>query len=173
MTYLLNRFFNYQAWANQAFFDSLESLDRAKHPAEFHQALRLLNHIHVVAQVFAGHLTGRAHGYSSDNTEDTPDLADLRRAVALSDQWYCDYLPNITVDELSETIAFTFTDGDKGAMTREEVLGHVVTHGCYHRGEIGRILGQTAVPLPWDTFAVFLHQSEPERRRHGALQPAL
>lgn len=173
MSHLLSRFLSYQSWANQAFFDSLESVDQTRHPNEYHQAIRLLNHIHVVGQIFAGHLTGRPHGYAADNTEETPEMADLRHAVTISDQWYCDYLSTLTGDALAETIAFTFTDGDRGAMTREEMLGHVVTHGCYHRGEIGRILGPTDASLPWDTFAVFLHQTQPERRRHDALQLAL
>ena len=64
-------------------------------------------------------------------------------------------------------IAFTFTDGGRGAMTREEMLFHVVTHDGYHRGEVGRMLKQIQSPLPWDTFAVFLHQDQPERRGQG------
>ena len=79
---------------------------------------------------------------------------------------------------LSQSIAFVFTDGDQGYMTREEMLTHVVTHTGYHRGEAGRLLTQAAardghgVYLPWDTYAVHLHQTEPERRRQGAALPA-
>jgi uncharacterized damage-inducible protein DinB len=49
-------------------------------------------------------------------------------------------------------------------MSREEMLTHVVTHGGYHRGEVGRILAQLSVSPPWDTFAVYLHKTEPSRR---------
>jgi uncharacterized damage-inducible protein DinB len=69
---------------------------------------------------------------------------------------------------LAEVLAFTFTDGDAGRMTRGEMLAHVVLHGGYHRGEVGRILRQLAITPPWDTFAVFLHQTEPGRRLREA-----
>jgi uncharacterized damage-inducible protein DinB len=49
-------------------------------------------------------------------------------------------------------------------MSRQEMLTHVAVHGTYHRGEVGRILRQLSAPLPWDTFAVYLHQAQPERR---------
>jgi uncharacterized damage-inducible protein DinB len=170
---LFNSFFSYQAWANSAFFDALETLDRIQHGIEHHQARRLINHSHVVAQIFASHLLGRPHGYTSDNTAETPELAELRSAVAASDQWYIDYVRSITPEQRCEKIAFSFTDGDKGCMTREEMLSHVIIHGGYHRGEIGRILAQTSAQLPWDTFAVFLHQTQPDRRQQGALELVL
>lgn len=172
MTDLFNSFFSYQAWANNAFFDALKTLDRTQHEIEHHQARRLINHTHVVAQIFAAHLLGRPHGYTSDNTAETPELAELRSTIAASDQWYLDYVQNITPEQHCEKIAFSFTDGDKGTMTREEILAHVIMHGSYHRGEIGRILAQTSAQLPWDTFAVFLHQTQPNRRLQDKLELA-
>ena len=63
-------------------------------------------------------------------------------------------------------------------MTREEMLTHVVTHGGYHRGEVGRLMVQAAsrsgqdMLLPWDTFAVHLHKTEPARRMQGKAESA-
>ena len=53
---------------------------------------------------------------------------------------------------------------------RQEMLTHAAIHGAYHRGEVGRILRQISAALPWDTFAVFLHQTEPERRNARAMR---
>ncbi|MNE58580.1 DinB family protein [compost metagenome] len=61
-------------------------------------------------------------------------------------------------------ISFNFVDGDKGQMSREEMLLHLVTHGGYHRGAIGRILVQCGITPPRDTLTAFLHRSEPGRR---------
>jgi uncharacterized damage-inducible protein DinB len=157
---MLSTLFRYQTWANQAFFAKLEALDGA----DLHQALRLMNHAYVVAEIFAAHLSGKAHIYASDNTEETPTLAELREATALSDRWYLDYVAQTPADALGEKLAFQFTDGDKGFMSREECLTHVALHGGYHRGEVGRILKQRSLETPWDTFAVFLHGDQPERR---------
>ena len=115
-------------------------------------------------QIFAAHLTGARHGYAADNTEDTPSLDRLRADVAASDRWYLDYLETVSPDYLSEPVPFVFTDGDKGLMSRQEMLTHVIIHGGYHRGEVGRMLSQISITPPWDTFAVHLHQTEPSRR---------
>ena len=161
---LLRTLFAYQAWANAELLEKMENLDPERHRAERHAAVRLINHAHVVAQIFAAHLVGRKHNFSADNTPDTPALDDLRVAVAGSDRWYLDYLDEATPRLLSESVAFAFTDGDKGYMSREEMLTHVVIHGGYHRGEVGRIMAQLSIELPWDTFAVYLHKAEPSRR---------
>ena len=51
-----------------------------------------------------------------------------------------------------------------GRMTREEMLLHVITHGAYHRGQVGQILRAAEVLPPRDIFTRFLHATEPDRR---------
>jgi uncharacterized damage-inducible protein DinB len=167
MSGLLRTMFGYHAWANADLFGKLEELDPERHQADLAKALRLISHYHVVARIFAAHLTADKHGYTADNVEETPALADLRSAVGGSDQWYLDYVEHIRSDQLAERVAFVFTDGDKGYMSREEMLSHVILHGGYHRGEVGRILSQLSITPPWDTLAVYLHQTEPSRRMQG------
>jgi len=167
---LLSRMLRYQAWANDEMLKALSGLDAVRHAQARHLALRLMNHCLVVNRIFAAHLSGERHGFVSDNTPDTPEPEALRAAFATLDRWYLDYVEAATPDMLSESIPFVFTDGDNGYMTREEMLTHVVTHGGYHRGEAGRLMIQAAalsaqdIELPWDTYAVHLHRTEPERR---------
>jgi uncharacterized damage-inducible protein DinB len=172
MSDMFSTLFRYQAWANGAFFDKLETMDQARHDVEFHQAMRLMNHAYVVAEIFAAHLAGRTHSHRSANTEETPNLSAFRLAVAASDKWYLDYVRSVSPMQLAEKIAFSFTDGDKGYMSREEMIAHIVLHGGYHRGEVGRILTRLSVETPWDTLAVFLHRDDPERRQQGKLELA-
>ncbi|RVC76139.1 damage-inducible protein DinB [Mesorhizobium sp. M4A.F.Ca.ET.022.05.2.1] len=168
---LLRSLFDYQAWANAELLESLADLAQA-HASERHAAIRLLNHNLVVSKIFAAYLSGTRHGYVSDNTEDTPSLDALRADVEAMDRWYRDYLDAVTPQLLAELVPFIFTDGDKAMMSRQEMLTHVVIHGGYHRGEIGRILAQIAVTPPWDTFAVHLHRTEPSRRLQLVSEPA-
>ncbi|WP_426238346.1 DinB family protein [Pararhizobium sp. DWP1-1-3] len=163
--------YGYHAWANADLFGKLEKLDPDTQKTERHTAIRLINHYYVVAQIFAAHLTGKTHGYTSDNTADTPSLNELRAAVSASDRWYLDYVQTVPPQQLSDAIRFDFTDGDKGCMSRAEMLTHVILHGGYHRGEVGRILSQLSTTPPWDTFAVYLHQTEPARRLHEKEPP--
>lgn len=161
---LLRTLVRYQAWANDELLEKIEGLDPQRHGEERHTAIRLINHSYVVAQIFAAHLTGAEHGFRADNTQETPEPKDLRAALAASDRWFLDYLGTVTPEQLSERLPFVFTDGDKGCMSREEMLLQVATHGGYHRGEVGRILAQLSISPPWDTLAVHLHRAEPSRR---------
>ena len=164
---LLKDLLVYQAWANEEFLQRLVGMDPHSNARERHAAIRLMNHIHVVSRIFAAHLTGTAHGYASDNTEETPAPDALRAAVTETDRWYLDHLETVSEQGLAERIVFTFTDGDKGSMTRQEMLTHVVLHGSYHRGEVGRMLAGILVSPPWDTYAVHLRRAEPARRLAG------
>ena len=161
---LLRDMLAYQAWANAELAEKLAGMDPARDAGERHAIIRLMSHIHVVSRIFAAHLQGVAHGYASDNTEETPEPAALRAALAEVDGWYLDYLETVAEQGLADPVAFTFTDGDRGCMTRQEMLTHVVLHGSYHRGEIGRTLAGIAASPPWDTYAVHLHRAEPARR---------
>ena len=161
---LLLSLFEYKAWANRELFAELAKLDAGSHPAERHAAIRMLNHIHVVDRIFAAHLAGQVHDYSGTNTADTPTLEALSADVQACDRWYVEHVRTLAAERLGERIAFSFTDGERGSMSREEMLAHVATHGSYHRGVAGRIMVQAGVPPPRDIFTVFLHHAEPERR---------
>ena len=165
---LLRTLFHYRSWANDELLEKMKDLDPELQRDARHAAIRLVNHFHVVDQIFAAHLAGTTHGFADDNTPETPALEDLRASVAALDRWYADYLETLTPALLSEPLPFTFTDGDKGCMTREEMLAHVVTHSGYHRGEAGRVLAQVSVKPPRDTLAVYLHRTEPSRRLKAA-----
>jgi uncharacterized damage-inducible protein DinB len=162
---LLISLFQYKAWANQELFAELRRLDPLTQQAELHAALRVLNHIYVVDRIFVANLQGQAHGYSATNTAETPTLDRLQQAVQATDAWYLDYVAGLSAEQLSERIAFSFVDGDAGCMSREEMLAHIVTHGGYHRGAVGRIMAQLDIAPPRDIYTKFLHQAEPERRQ--------
>jgi uncharacterized damage-inducible protein DinB len=157
--------FEYKAWANAQLFDELDRLDADTHALERQTAIRLLNHIHVVDCIFAAHLSGTAQDYTATNTAQTPTLVAPRGAVAATDRRYLEHIATLVPSKLEERIAFRFTDGAQGCMSRGEMLAHVVTHGAYHRGAVGRIMAQAFVPPPRDIVTVLLHQAEPERRQ--------
>lgn len=167
MNDLLQTQYGYHAWANEELLAKLASLDAATQANERQAAIRLINHFHVVARIFAAHLTGTEHGFASDNTAETPSLSDLRASVAATDRWYQDYVAHVSVEALIEKVPFTFTDGDRGCMTRQEMLLHVALHAAIHRGEVCRILAQLSISPPWDTLAVYLHRTEPSRRQQA------
>ena len=163
----LQSLFSQKTWANNELFNALAEVPADGHGAALHLALRTLNHIHVVDGIFRAHLLGQPHGHSATNTEHTPGLGELQFAVAETDAWFESYVAQVNGQQLAEPIAFEFTDGDAGSMTREEMLFHVLTHGAYHRGNVGQVLKSTPVAPPRDLFTKFLHLREPARRQRA------
>lgn len=161
---LLTSLLQYKAWANQELFAELQRLDPLTQQSELHAALRILNHIYVVERIFVANLQGIHHSYSDTNTAETPTLAALQQAVQETDRWYLDYVAGLSAEQLAERLIFTFVDGDTGCMSREEMLAHIVTHGGYHRGAVGRIMAQLQLAPPRDIYTRFLHEDQPQRR---------
>lgn len=156
--------FQFKAWSNAELFTALATVDATKHQTERHTAIRLMNHIHTVDQIFVANLQANTHAFNATNTPETPSLDELTAAVQATDAWYVKFVENATVEALARPIEFTFTDGSLARMTVEEMLMHVITHGAYHRGAVGRIISQIGTPPPRDLYTRFLHQVEPERR---------
>ena len=94
----------------------------------------------------------------------SPTLGSLETSMVHTDAWYVSHASQLDDSAFEERIVFTFMDGKRGCMTRSEILMHVALHSALHRGEVYRLLQGRNIDLPWDTFAVFLHQSEPARR---------
>lgn len=164
MDALLTSLFEQKASINRELFAEMAKVDAQAHPERRHLAIRILNHIHVVDQIFAGHLRGEPHGFTGTNTEATPTLDELRASVERVDGWYVELVRSLRPEQFAEVVDFRFTDGDAGRMSRAEMLAHVVTHGAYHRGGVGMLMRQADVPPPRDLLTRYLHQSDPSRR---------
>ena len=166
----------YKAWADEGLIAGLARLEDESPNDEYYTAVSILNHAHIVDRIFVANLQRVRHAYTNTGTAEAPKLDDLSRAIKETDQWYIAYVERLGETELTEAIEFLFTDGTPGRMSREEMLGHVVTHAGYHRGEVGRILTQLTTSSPRDTFTGYLHEVEPARRalpgeRHTTLPP--
>jgi uncharacterized damage-inducible protein DinB len=169
---LLQRLFAYRRWADNELLACLEGLDGRAHGDTREASLRLVHHNHLVDCVFAAHLAGEPHGLASTSPTHTLELHTLRERNGACLDGYARYIDTVAPEALAETLPFIFTDGDAGSMSREEMLLHVLTHSSYHRGEAGRLLAAAGIEPPWDTFAVFLHRSDPARRNLRAAAPA-
>tara|TARA_R100000306_G_scaffold62602_1_gene75529 strand:- start:51445 stop:51759 length:315 start_codon:yes stop_codon:yes gene_type:complete len=101
----------------------------------------------------------------STNTVATPTLKNLRADIQASDEWFVAYVGDLAPESLREILAFEFTDGEGGSMSRAEILQHLIIHGAYHRGNIGMLLNACGLTRPNDTFTRFLHTYEPDRRQ--------
>jgi uncharacterized damage-inducible protein DinB len=164
MSAILQSLFRYKSWADTELLAAVGALDASAHPEARHTAIRILNHIHTVDKIFIANVKGEKHSFTATNTPETPTIEELSWNALETDRVWQDYIAALSASDLAQTISFTFTDGDKGTMTREEMLHHALAHGAYHRGAAGRLVAQTGVAPPRDLFTKFLHQTQPERR---------
>jgi uncharacterized damage-inducible protein DinB len=128
----------YNRWANDVFFNAVAELpaEEISKPRQtlFKNIVHTLNHNYVIDSIFKAHLEGREHGYTARNTVEPPAFDELRRMQGEIDDWYIAWSDSLTDAELGETVKFTYVGGGDGAMTRGQILMHVVNHTSYHRG---------------------------------------
>lgn len=150
----------YKAWANGLTFKSVMELPEGEalkqRPTSFGNMVRTLNHVLVVEDIFRHHLQGRKHGYTMRNTDDTPTLQALWESVQAMDRWYVEFVDACPDEELAKVVHFEFVGGGQGAMTREQIVLHVVNHGSYHRGFVSDMMYQVPFVPPANDLPVFL-----------------
>lgn len=161
----LSSLFAYKTWADSELLGLLEQAIPTNPPEVLRSAIRRLNHVNVTDRIFRAHLTGERHAFTATNTEETPTISALKADMLENDRWFEDYVTSSSPQQLQEVVRFTFTDGDKGAMSREEMLLHVITHGGYHRGNVGEMLDSIGIGAPRDLYTRFLHYIQPGRRQ--------
>ena len=154
----------YKAWADRRTLDAVAAIDRRQFPSALAFARQQLNHMVIVEELFRARLLAAPEPHSSTNTAEVPELGELDGRLMASNAWLGAYAVGLTPPALGETIRFTFADGKRGSLSREEVLFHLINHGTYHRGAIGHALDLAHAPRPADTFTVFIHAAEPGRR---------
>ncbi len=164
MSTLLKSLFDYKAWADAELLNAVAGIDASAHAEAQHTATRILNHIHTVDKIFMANVRAEKHAFTATNTPETPTIEALSWNTLETDRAWQDYVGTLSASDLAKSISFTFTDGDKGTMSREEMLHHVLAHGAYHRGAVGRLVAQTGAAPPRDLYTKFLHVTEPARR---------
>lgn len=166
MNATLRNLFRHKAWANDQLLTALSKLGVRSPVTEL--AIKALTHTYIVDRIFAAHLEGREHGFTSVNLSQLPTLHDLSAEMRKTDQQYVDYVSTLDHQHLLEQIDFVFTDGARGCMSREEMLMHVLTHGVGHRGQVSALMLLNSLTPPSDGFTTYLHQAESSTRRRTA-----
>ncbi|MBG7622120.1 DinB family protein [Herbaspirillum sp. AP02] len=154
----------YKNWSDRRILDAVAQLTQAEHKPALDFARQQLNHMVRVEELFQARLRGVDDPHDSTNTEHLPELAELDSRLTAANQWSLAYARSLTSSSWKESISFTFVDGKRGRLSREEALFHLINHGTYHRGAMGHALDLAGGHRPADTYNVFIHAAEPERR---------
>jgi uncharacterized damage-inducible protein DinB len=161
---LLHDSLRYKCWADRRTLDAVAQIDEHRFPAAMAFARQQLNHMVRVEELFRARLLGEREPHATTNSDTVPGLEELERRLSASNDWLQAYAQSLAPDQRTEPIHFHFVDGQRGTLSRGEVLFHLVNHGTYHRGAVGHALDLADAPRPADTYTVFIHAVEPGRR---------
>lgn len=141
---LVHRMTAYMAWADDVVLKNAERLPEAEltapRPALFGSISATFDHILVVAEIFRAHLEGRDHPHQARARATPLAFPDVARRLRAMDDHYVELARRWSQAELAETISFSFVGGGAGAMTREDILLHLVNHATYHRGFVSTLM---------------------------------
>ncbi len=153
----------YNHWANRLIFDAVAELPEGEatkeRPSLFKNMVHTLNHNYVIDLIWKAHLEGREHGFSARNTPGHPPLDELWKKQQAIDDWYIAWSDKLSDSALDEKVSFTLIGGNKGVMTRGEILLHIVNHTTYHRGFVADLFYQVpGAPRPPTTDLPVYHR---------------
>jgi uncharacterized damage-inducible protein DinB len=152
----------YRAWADKLTFDAVAALPAGEpskeRPTLFKSIMGTLNHNHVVDLIWQAHVDGRPHDFAARNLVLYPHLADLWAAQQKINTWFVDWAQAKSASSFQELVRFTFISGEAGAMTRGEMLLHVVNHATYHRGWVAEMFFAVPARNPTTDLPVFLQE---------------
>jgi uncharacterized damage-inducible protein DinB len=124
----VRRQFVYDEWANQEVLAAIRASGGANE-----RSLQLLAHILSAEQLWLERLK------QQPQTLPVWPRADLDQCEAqiaeLGGKWR-EHLDLITVGDLSQTVSYTNSKGEKWTSTIGDILTHVILHSAYHRGQI-------------------------------------
>jgi uncharacterized damage-inducible protein DinB len=153
----------YKVWADALFYEAVAALPEAELTAPraimFGNIIRTLHHSYAMDRVWQTHLLGEAHGYTTRNPVDHPPFNELRRLQTEMDAWYADYAKSLPASNEEEIVTFSFIGGGEGAMTRANIILHVVNHTTYHRGHVADMLYTVGKFPPTTDLPVFLRKA--------------
>ncbi|WP_299678775.1 DinB family protein [uncultured Roseobacter sp.] len=172
---LVHRMTAYMAWADDVMLKNAEQLDEsalmAPHDTLFGSISGTFDHTLVVAEMFRAHLDGGTHPHVARRRSDALPFREVARRLREMNAHYVDLARRWTEAELSQIIHFEFVGGGTGAMSREDILLHLVNHATYHRGFVSTLLFPQRIAFAPNDLTVFLRDVWPDLAETAQGQP--
>lgn len=169
---LVHRMTAYMAWADDVMLKNAAKLPEAAlnapRDALFGSIAGTFDHILVVGEIFRAHLEGRDHGHHARHRAEPLPFPEVARRLREMNDHYMALARQWSDRDLAETVRFTFVGGGEGAMTREDILLHLVNHATYHRGFVSTLLHPHKTKGAANDLTVFLRDVWPDRVQTAA-----
>lgn len=153
----------YKAWASEVLFEGFRDMPTLASIPEFDLIRLALDHTLVVDLIFQAHLRGVGHDFGATRSPVLRSLEELATSIREVDRWYVEYVERTPEPALTERVDIRFTDGKVRAMSPVEMILHVVTHGIYHRGNVGVLLQKNGLVPHRDGLPEYLESGADSR----------
>ncbi len=156
----LRKMCRYKQWANEKIYAALKALPAdiltMERKIVFGSMLATLHHAYLMDTVWKCHLEGSPHAVTSRDPKNSPSLEVLFIHQVEVDAWFVNYAESLHSDLLEDVVAFDFIGGERGSMSRQDIVMHVVNHTTYHRGHIAGMMYESGAAPPTTDLPVFL-----------------
>lgn len=158
----LRRLFDYDVWANarvnQSLRSAAERLRQAGAAADspaFVRALQIWAHIQWARRMWLFRL-GVAEPPPMDEGMFPPrTLEQAAEECAEMDELWREYVHRLSPEQLRANCRYTSTEGVTYDTAVADILDHVVSHSCYHRGQIARLVAECGGKVEPTDFIVY------------------
>ena len=165
----IHRMTAYMAWADNVMLRNAERISDAElmepRDALFNSIAGTFDHILVVAEIFSAHLGGRENPHRARRRRELLPFSEIAYRLREIDRRYVVKAKQWTDSEVKESTNFVYVDGGEGAMTREDILLHLVNHATYHRGFVSTLLYPIIGDSAASDLTVFLRDVWPDVSR--------
>lgn len=166
---MLRMMTRYMAWADDVMLANASALSTeelvAARDTLFGSISGTFDHILLVGEIFRAHLEMRSHPHSTRHRPVTRPFAVVADELRAMNRYYVKFADAQSEAELDEVVNFTYVGGGEGAMTRAEILLHLVNHSTYHRGFISTLLFPHRLDGRANDLTVFLRDVWPGTAR--------
>ena len=166
---MLQMMTRYMAWADDVMLTNASALSAeelvAARDTLFGSISGTFDHILVVGEIFRAHLEGRSHPHTSRRRAVARPFDVVAEELRAMNRYYVEFADAQNEETLNEEVTFTYVGGGDGAMTRAEILLHLVNHATYHRGFISTLLFPHRLDGRANDFTVFLRDAWPDIAR--------
>ncbi len=162
---MLRMMTRYMAWADDVMLDNASALSAEELVKDrdtlFGSISDTFDHILLIGEVFRAHLELRSHPHASRHRPVTRPFAVVAEELRAMNSYYVEFVDAQSDTELDEVVNFTYVGGGEGAMSKSEILLHLVNHSTYHRGFISTLLFPYRLNGRANDLTVFLRDAWP------------
>lgn len=162
---MLRMMTRYMAWADDVMLENASALSAEELVKErdtlFGSISGTFDHILLIGEIFRAHLEMRSHPHTSRHRPVTRPFAVVAEELRSMNRHYVQFTDAQSDVELDEVVNFSYVGGGEGAMSKSEILLHLVSHATYHRGFISTLLYPHRLNGRANDLTVFLRDAWP------------